>query len=57
MADLENKLRGGGGGGTRGCVWFLKRTKKRKKNAKENDFLTFSCLIKNLSANEASLNG
>ena len=52
--DLENKLRRAK---TLGCVWFLKNTKERKKNVKENHFIIFSCLIKtNLSINEALLN-
>ena len=46
VADSENKLRVGK---NTNSVWFLKNIKKiKKKNTKENDFLMFNCLIKNL---------
>ena len=43
MADLENKLRGEK---TLGLCLVPKNIKERKKNAKENDFIIFSYLLK-----------
>ena len=33
-------------------VWFPENTKKKKKYVKENDFLIFSYLIKNIKENQ-----
>ena len=35
-----------------GYVWFPESTKKKKKNAKENNFLMFGCPIKNIKESQ-----
>ena len=35
-----------------GYVWFMENTKKRKKNAKKNDFLMFDFVTRNTKENK-----
>ena len=47
MVDPKNKLRGGKAKKTK-VVFGFRKVLRKEKNAKENYFFMFSCLIKNL---------